>query len=146
MSATVINVPVNQNQFGIKLTTDATDYTNIQDITSFKVKIEAETKDWTPMDTAGFSKFMVTGKKMTIDFQAKKNFTDTGNKAVAAMAWEIGDGCVKPCQWTMPDGTTVTFIGVFDVSTPGGGDSNDVDALEWKVSCQGKPTVTPPAA
>lgn len=144
MSDTIINVPVNSNQFGFKITTDAAEFTTIKDITSFKVKLDSETKDWSPMDASGFSKFMVTGKKMTIDFQAKKNFTDDGNKAVAAMSWEIGDGCVKPCQWTMPDGTLVIFDGVFDVSTPGGGDSNDVDALEFKVSCQGKPTITPP--
>lgn len=141
MANTVINVPVNSNQFGIKLTTEATVYTTIKDLTSFKIKIDNETKDWSPMDQSGYSKFMVTGKKFTIDFSAKRTYNDEGNNAVAALAWEIGSACEKACQWTMADGKTCQFTGVFDVSEPAGGDSNDVDALTFKVNCQGKPVI-----
>jgi len=36
---------------------------------------------------------------------------------------------------------TITFNGVIDVSTPGGGDSTNVDSLEFTVTGKGRPTI-----
>ena len=46
----------------------------------------------------------------------------------------------------MPSGAKVSFTAIINVTTPAGGDSTNVDGLEFEVKCKGKPTFTPAAA
>ena len=48
--------------------------------------------------------------------------------------------------WTFPSGAKLEFDCVINVTTPGGGDSTNVDSLEFDLMSDGKPTYTPASA
>lgn len=49
-------------------------------------------------------------------------------------------------EWTMTSGAKLACDVVVNVTTPGGGDTTNIDALEFEVTCYGKPTYTPVVA
>ena len=49
-------------------------------------------------------------------------------------------------EWTMVSGAKLSGDVVINVTTPGGGDSTNVDTLEFEAVFYGKPTYTPAAA
>ena len=46
-------------------------------------------------------------------------------------------------EWTMVSGAKLSSDVVINVTTPGGGDSTNVDTLEFEATVYGKPTFTP---
>ena len=46
-------------------------------------------------------------------------------------------------EWTMVSGAKLSGDVVVNVTTPGGGDTTNIDSLEFSVVFYGKPTVTP---
>lgn len=73
---------------------------------------------------------------------AKRNVGDAGNDYVADCAWKTGQDTYTNFEWTMPNGDKVTFHCVINV-TALGGESTDVDALEFEVLSDGAVTFTP---
>ena len=57
-----------------------------------------------------------------------------------------GNDVVAPFEWELPSGAKVSFDAIINVTTPAGGESTNVDALEFEVKCKGKPTFTAAAA
>ena len=53
---------------------------------------------------------------------------------------------MAPFEWELPSGAKVSFDAIINVTTPAGGESTNVDALEFEVKCKGKPTFTAAAA
>ena len=49
-------------------------------------------------------------------------------------------------EWTMTSGAKLACDVVVNVTTPGGGYTTNIDALEFEVTCYGKPTYTPVVA
>ena len=138
--------PVYQHQFQICTTgratgTGETGFVDIADMETFSVSFDDNIEEWTPMTTEGWVRRLKTGKGLTIGLNGKRNVGDAGNDYVAGLAFKSGQDCNSTLKWTFPDGTVVTIPCVINV-TAMGGDSTNVDPLEFECLSDGKPTVT----
>jgi hypothetical protein len=139
--------PVYKNVFKIGTkglaSVPTTDMVVIADIETFSPSIDGTVEEWTPMNTEGWVRALMTGKKLSISLSGKRNEGDSGNDYVAGLAWKDGLDCSTKAEWTFPSGAKLSFNCVVNVTTPGGGDSTNVDGLEFELICDGKPTFTP---
>lgn len=137
--------PVFENKFSIGTAGRASTTAQlvpIAEMESFAVSIDGNIEEWSPMESEGWLKRMVTGKALTVSLKGKRCLGDVGNDYVADNAWNTGTGCDTKFLWTMPSGATLAFDCVLNVTTPGGGDSRNVEALEFEVQSNGKPVFT----
>ena len=135
--------PVYKHQFQINKKGRETGETfvDIADMETFSVSFDDNVEEWTPMTTEGWVRRLKTGKGLTIGLNGKRNIGDPGNNYVADLAFKSGQDCNSTLKWTFPDGTVVTIPCVINV-TAIGGDSTNVDPLEFECLSDGKPTVT----
>lgn len=138
--------PVNNNKFKVGIDGSETATTTIANLTNFAPSIEGGVMEWNPMEAKGWGDAQMTSKKLSFSFTGKRTYGDPGNDFIAGLAWKSGNDVVAPFEWEMPTGAKVTFTAIINVTTPAGGESTDVDALEFEVKCKGKPTFTPAAA
>lgn len=141
--------PCYENQFQINTAETAaqSDMKPIADCESFSVSFDNGVEEWTPFDTEGWGRRLMTAKKVTISVNGKRNVGDAGNDAVAGLVFKNGKDVEKDFQWTFPDGTIVLFKNaVINVKNIGSGDSTAVGPLEFDVMSNGKPEVTKAAA
>jgi len=134
--------PVNNNKFKVGLAGKKDTMTAIANLTNFAPSIEGGVEEWNAMEHEGWGDAMMTSKKLSFSFQGKRTYGDPGNDYIAGLAWKSGNDVVAPFEWEMPSGTIVSFDAIINVTTPAGGDSTAVDALEFEVKCKGKPTFT----
>ena len=141
--------PCYENQF--KIDTAAASATEasmkeIADCETFSVSFDNGVEEWTPFNTEGWVRRLMTAKAVTISVTAKRNVGDAGNDAVAGLTFKNGRDVEKDFQWTFPDGSSVLFAGaVISVTNNGSGDSTAVAPLEFEIMSNGKPTYTPAA-
>ena len=134
--------PVSDNQF--KIGASKENATTVADLETFSLSISNGVETWTPMDTEGWQRALMTAKAVTITLNGKRNIGDTGNDFVAGKMLKNGHDAEGYFEWNMPDGTSVAWErAVIDVKNCGGGDATNVGALEFDVISNGKPTVTP---
>lgn len=134
--------PVSDNEFKVGATKEAA--TAIADMETFSLSVSNGVETWTPMDTEGWQRALMTAKAITITLNGKRNIGDTGNDFVAGKVFKNGHDSEGYFEWTLPDGTSISWEkAVFDVKNVGGGDSTNVGPLEFDVISNGKPTVTP---
>lgn len=111
---------------------------------TFSVEFSNGVETWTPMDTEGWQRGLMTAKAIKISLSGKRNIGDTGNDFVAGKAFKNGHDAEGYFEWEMPDGTSVSWTAaIFDVKNVAGGESTNVGALEFDAISNGKPTVTP---
>lgn len=146
MEKTARVYPVNNNKFKVGINGTETADTTIANLTNFAPSIEGGVEEWNPMEAEGWGDAMMTSKKLGFSFQGKRTYGDPGNDFIAGLAWKSGNDVVAPFEWEMPSGSKVAFMAIINVTTPAGGESTAVDALEFEVKCKGKPTFTPAAA
>lgn len=133
--------PVYENQFQIAGTDS--DMVSIADMETFSVSFDNGVEEWTPFESEGWARRLMTAKSITISVNGKRNVGDAGNDAVAGLAFRNGRDAEKDFQWTFPDGTVVKFTSaVINVKNIGAGDSTNVGPLEFDVMSNGKPEVT----
>ena len=133
--------PCYENQFQIG--NDKESLSNIADMETFSPSFDNGIEEWTPYDTEGWTRRLMTAKSVAISVTGKRNIGDTGNDLVAGLLMQNGRAVEKPFQWTFPDGTTVLFENaIINVTACGAGDSTGVGPLEYEVMSNGKPTVT----
>jgi hypothetical protein len=125
------------------LTSAESDMVTISDMETFSFKFDGKVEDWTPMTTNGWTRKLMTGKSFSITLKGKRNVGDPGNDYVAAVAWKDGLDCTTKVEITFPDGASLAFNAVIDVTNAGGDDSTKVAPLEFELQCDGKPTYTP---
>lgn len=116
-------------------------FVDIADMETFSVSLDDNVEEWTPMTTEGWVRRLKTGKGLSISLNGKRCIGDAGNDYVAGMAFKTGQACNSLLKWTFPDGTIVEIPCVINV-TAIGGDSTNVDPLEFECLSDGKPTVT----
>ncbi|MFT8347685.1 phage tail tube protein [Clostridium saccharoperbutylacetonicum] len=116
------------------------DMATIADMETLTMKIDGKVEDWTPMTTSGWARKLMTGKSFSISLKGKRNYGDAGNDYVADCAWKDGLDCSTKAQIEFPNGDTVNFNAVIDVSNPGGDDSTKVAPLEFELQGDGKPS------
>lgn len=137
--------PVHNNLFKVNTSGRSGTTANmvtIADLTTFKVAVEGKNEEWYPLDQEGWARSAVTGKKMTISFSGKRNYGDAGNDYIASMMTKTGKDCETTFEWTLPDGSKLTGDCVINLTSPAGGDSTAIDALEFELIFDGKPTYT----
>ena len=134
--------PVYENQFQVGA--DSSSLSDIADMESFSVSFDNGVEEWTPMNTEGWIRRLMTAKGMTISVSGKRNVGDAGNDYVAGKSFKNGRDSEGTFQWTFPDGTKVLIEGaVFNITALGAADSTNVAPLEFDVMSNGKPTITP---
>ena len=141
--------PVFNNKFkigtkGVTSTADA-DMKIIADLETFSPSFDNGVEEWTPMDTEGWIRRLMTGKGFSIDLSGKRNIGDEGNDYVAGLLFKTGQDVETIFEWEFPSGAKVSFNCLVNVTNVGGGDSTNVGALEFSVMSNGKPTFTPAA-
>jgi hypothetical protein len=85
----------------------------------------------------------VTGKGLTFAFTGKRNYGDTANDYIGQLILATGQGLESVLEWTMGDGSVLTVNCIINLTQPGGGDSTNIDTLEFEVLSDGLPTFTP---
>ena len=134
--------PVLENKFKAGAAQESA--TVIADMEQLSLSISNGVETWTPMDTEGWQRALMTAKAITISMSGKRNIGDAGNDFVAGKVFKNGHDAEGYFEWELPDGTTIAWTNaVFDVKNMGGGDSTNVAPLEFDVISNGKPTVTP---
>jgi hypothetical protein len=118
----------------------------IKDLETFSPSIDGNTEEWTPMDQAGWIRRMVTGKGLTFSFSGKRNYGDPGNDYIAGLLLGTGQDVETVFEWTLPSGAVLTMNCIIDLQTPAGGDSTNVDTLEFDLLSDGLPVFTPSAS
>ncbi|MGN1030099.1 MAG: phage tail tube protein [Butyricicoccaceae bacterium] len=136
--------PCYENQFKIGSAKESTN--TIADMETFSVSFDNGVEEWTPFETEGWVRRLMTAKAVTISVNGKRNVGDTGNDFVSGLAFKNGRNVEAYFEWTFPDGTVVAFAeAVVNVTNIGAGDSTNVGPLEFEVMSNGKPTVTLPS-
>ena len=139
--------PCYENQFQVDTSNTSTaSWKTIADMESFSVSFDNGVEEWTPFDTEGWIRRLLTSKGITISVTGKRNIGDDGNDFVAGKFMANGTDAQADVKWTFPDGSVVTFTdAVLNVTNIGAGDSTGVGALEFEIQSNGKPTYTPAA-
>ena len=137
--------PCYENQFQVDTSNTSTaSWKTIADMESFSVSFDNGVEEWTPFDTEGWIRRLLTSKGITISVTGKRNIGDDGNDFVAGKFMANGTDAQADVKWTFPDGGVVTFTdAVLNVTNIGAGDSTGVGALEFEIQSNGKPTYTP---
>ena len=136
--------PVHNNKF--KVATDGrlgATLVTIKDLETFSPCIDANTEEWTPMDTEGWMRRAVTGKALTFAFSGKRNYGDPGNDYIAGLLLGTGQSVESTFEWEMPSGAKLEMDCIVNITTPGGGDSTNIDNLEFEILSDGLPVFTP---
>lgn len=115
----------------------------IKDIETMSLSIDGNVEEWTPMDTEGWVRRLMTGKSFTMGLNGKRNIGDAGNDFVHGLAFKTGVDCSTNAEITFPDGAKLAFKCVVNVTETGGGDSTNVGPLAFELLSDGKPTYTP---
>lgn len=134
--------PCYDNQFQAGESKEAVN--TIADMESFSVSIDNGVEEWTPFDTEGWTRRLMTAKSLTISVSGKRNISDEGNDFVAGKAFKNGKEAEGYFCWSFPDGTKIEFSdAIFNITEISTGDSTAVGPLAFDVMSNGKPTVTP---
>lgn len=131
--------PCYENQFQVKV---GSTYKDIADCETFEVAFDNGVEEWTPFESEGWQRRLMTAKAVTITVTAKRNISDDGNDYVAGLAFKNGQNAQADFKWTFADGGYVEFTDApINVTALGSGDSTAVAPLEFEVMSNGKPTV-----
>lgn len=140
--------PCYENQFWIDVSNTSTpSWKVIADCETFEVSIDNGVEEWTPFETEGWVRRLMTAKSVTITVSGKRNIGDgtTGNDFIAGLTFKNGRDAEAKFKWLFPDGTEVIFgadyKAVISVTSNSAGDSTGVAPLEFEVMSNGKPTV-----
>lgn len=138
--------PVFDIDFEIDVTSRSStpDFQPIKEMETFTIAIDGNVQEWTPMETEGWVRRLMTGKSFTLTLNGKRHVGDPGNDYVANMAWASGLDCSTTMRVNFPSGAMLEFDCVLNVTEAEGGESTDVAALSVEVMSDGKPSYTPP--
>lgn len=112
------------------------------DLENFAPSIDGTVEEWYAMDAKGWVKASMTGKKLSFSFKGKRSVGNAGNDYIAGLAWKFGQDVMTKFEWTMVSGAKLSGDVVINVTTPGGGDSTNVDTLEFDATFYGAPIFT----
>lgn len=134
--------PVFDLKFKINITpTEETeDMVIIKDMETFGLAIDGNIEEWTPMDTEGWVRRLMTGKGFVLSLNGKRNVGDPGNDYVHGLAFKTGRQLSTTAEIEFPDGDRLEFDCVVDVTNTSTGDSINVAPLEFELHSDGKPT------
>ncbi len=141
--------PVHNNIFKVGIAgraSTAGQMKTVKDLETFSPSIDANTEEWTPMDLSGWMRRAVTGKGLTFSFSGKRNYGDEGNDYIAGLLLGTGQAVETIFEWTLPNGDVFEMDCIINLTTPAGGDSTNIDTLEFELMSDGLPVYTPAAS
>lgn len=141
--------PVHNNIFKIGIGGRASteqQMVTIADLETFSPAIDANTEEWTPMDQEGWIRRAVTGKGLALALAGKRQYGDPGSDYIAGLLLGTGQDVETVFRWELPSGAVLNMNCVINLTQPAGGDSTNIDGLEFEVLSDGKPTFTPAAS
>lgn len=115
----------------------------IADMETFSLSIDGNAEEWTPMDTEGWMRRLMTGKSFTLGLNGKRNVGDVGNDYIHGLSFRTGRDLSTDGEIEFPDGSKLEFNCVVNVTNTSTGDSTNVAPLEFELLSDGKPTYTP---
>lgn len=124
-------------------TEGAENFKIIKDLETFSLSIDGNVEEWTPMDTDGWVRRLMTGKGFSISLNGKRHIGDEGNDYVVSVAWKDGLDCSTQAEIEFPNGSKLKYDAIIDVKNVEGADSTNVAPLEFELLSDGKPTFTP---
>ena len=129
--------PVFENKFKVKIENALT---TIAEMETYSVAIDGKVEEWSSFDAEGWTERLMTGKSITISIKGKRCIGDKGNDYIAGLAFKTGQSCNGEFEWEFPSGAKLDIPCVINVTNAGGGESTNVDGLEFDVMSNGKPT------
>ena len=114
----------------------------VKDAESLSISVDGTIEEWNPMDQAGWTRRLTTGKSLGMTMGGKRNYGDEGNDYIASLALKTGQECNTWVSIIFPNLDQLLIPAVINVTSLGG-DSTSIDALEWEAQSDGKPTYIP---
>lgn len=126
-----------------KSNTSTPNMVTIADCETVEFSFDNGVEEWTPFESEGWVRRLMTAKSVTITVTGKRNIGDAGNDFVAGLSFANGQDAEHDFEVTFADGTKAKFANaVFNVTSNGGGDATNVAPLEFEVMSNGKPTIS----
>lgn len=113
--------------------------TLVKDAESLSITVDNGIEEWNPMDQDGWVRRLATSKSLSVSLGGKRNYGDPGNDYVANCAYGNGQECNSWFSVIFPNNDQLIIPCVINVSSMGG-DSTAVNALEWEIQSDGRPT------
>jgi len=120
----------------------APSFSIIANLESFEMSIDGNVVDWYAMDAEGFSRNLVTAKKITFGCTAKTTAGDAGNEYIQSKMLAIGSDAQTAFELTFPSGASLTGNCNINITKVLGA-AEDVDPMEFDVLVDGKPAFVP---
>ena len=127
--------PVHTIQFGVCITgrksTDTPETVEtkvVKDAESLSISVDGTIEEWNPMDQAGWTRRLTTGKSLGMTMGGKRNYGDEGNDYIASLALKTGQECNTWVSIIFPNLDQLLIPAVINVTSLGG-DSTSIDAL-----------------
>lgn len=114
----------------------------VGEMETLSIAVDNGIEEWTPLNAQGWKNRIITSKGLTLTLSGKRCFGDKGNDYVAGLAFAKGDAARSKIRVEFPNGDRVDMDCIVSVTTPGGGESTDVNALEFECLSVGIPTYT----
>lgn len=111
----------------------------VAEMETFELSIDGNVEEWSPMDTKGWVRRLMTGKGFGITLNGKRHEGDKGNDYIAGLALSTGTDCSTTTAIKFPNGDIMIYNCVVNVSKNFGGASTDVNSLECEFLSDGKP-------
>ena len=113
----------------------------ISDMETFSVAIDGNVVEWTPMDQGGWLRRLMTAKSITVSVSGKRSEGNEGNDYINGLALAMGEAATAPFEMTFPNGDTLAFDAVINVTALGGA-AEDGAELSFDAMSDGAPTYT----
>ena len=111
----------------------------VAEMETFEPSIEGNVEEWTPMETEGWVRRLMTGKGFSIALSGKRHEGDPGNDYVFGLSMATGREASSTAAIEFPNGDILAFHCVVNVTKNFGGDSVNVSGLEFELMSDGKP-------
>ena len=113
----------------------------ISDMESISISVDNTVAQWTPLDMAGWSRRLNTGRSVTISLSGKRNMANAGNNLVATMGYESNvSACLGTIEVAFPGGSVLRMSCIVNVTACGGGAAEDLGVLEFECLSDGQVT------
>jgi len=124
-------------------TTASTDKLPIMDVETLDFTFSNGVENWTPYETSGWQRALMTAKAASVTVTAKRNIGDAGNDYIAGLFMTNGEDANSGLDITFPGGSVFSMPAVVNVTSIGGGAATDVSPLVAEFQSDGEPTYTP---
>ena len=118
---------------------DAEAYEEIAEMENANISIDTGVETWYSIKDGGWQKALATAKAFSMDMSGKRCLGDAGNDYIASKWNANGQDCNSNCKITFPNGDSLTFDCVIQVTSIWGADGTNVAPLEFTLVSNGEP-------